>query len=294
MICDCSSQIFKTIIILSVLFLITIYIIYNKTPINKTTGDVPIAPSANLSDGVSESISNKLDALNNNINNVNTNINIVKTETLNNINSYEKNITDVANAAASKAAIIISAKATADATASNAAIIVAANIATTKAAADTAAANATIIVAANIANAKAKTRNTTAVNTIIENFELPKSECLCDPLLRINENNNYEKVNMGSRNQSYIHPRIPGFQLFGIIINKNLNSAYNLYGRRTYYRSNEYDYYIDGNIENTQIKIPLLYKKELFDKDIVKIPELHNNEYTVTLYDKEKLYYIPY
>ena len=91
-----------------------------------------------------------------------------------------------------------------------------------------------------------------------------------------------------------IHPQIPKFQLFGIIINKSLNKAYNLYGRKTYYRSNEYEYYIDGNIDNTQIKIPLSYTKEFFDKDVVKIPELHNNEYIVTLYEKEKVYYIPY
>lgn len=73
------------------------------------------------------------------------------------------------------------------------------------------------------------------------------------------------------------------FQLYGVLMNDK--TAYNLFGRRTYRNSNIYEYYIIGNINNTEIKIPLKYNKEFNNEQNIKLPELNNENFKVLLYE---------
>ena len=82
------------------------------------------------------------------------------------------------------------------------------------------------------------------------------------------------------------------YQIMGVLIEDNKASAYNIFGRQTFPGSNEYEYYIQGKINNTDIKYPLKIKKELEDSKELNIPELGIFKIKVYNYDSPK--YIPY
>jgi hypothetical protein len=93
------------------------------------------------------------------------------------------------------------------------------------------------------------------------------------------------------------------FQILGILVKENIDEhpkdnipIYNIYGRPTFPRSNEYDYFIEGVFNNMPIKIPIKNKKELIDGDILRIPELASisKNFKVKLYDYYQPRYTPY
>ena len=98
------------------------------------------------------------------------------------------------------------------------------------------------------------------------------------------------------RNRKYINIPTQGmpdnYQLLGVVMNNNNTKAYNLFGRQTHPSSSEYEYYIIGNIDNTQIKIPLSNSKEIFDKDSIRVLEL-NDTFLVNLYKYDTPKYYP-
>ena len=98
------------------------------------------------------------------------------------------------------------------------------------------------------------------------------------------------------RNRKYINIPTQGmpdnYQLLGVAMNNDNTKAYNLFGRQTYPSSSEYEYYIIGNIDNTQIKIPLNNSKEIFDKDSIRVLEL-NDTFLVNLYKYDTPKYYP-
>ena len=98
------------------------------------------------------------------------------------------------------------------------------------------------------------------------------------------------------RNRKYINIPTQGmpdnYQLLGVAMNNNNTKAYNLFGRQTHPSSSEYEYYIIGNIDNTQIKIPLSNTKEIFDKDSIRVLEL-NDTFLVNLYKYDTPKYYP-
>ena len=82
------------------------------------------------------------------------------------------------------------------------------------------------------------------------------------------------------------------YQIMGVLIEDNKASAYNIFGRKTFPGSNEYEYYIQGKINNTDIKYPLKIKKELEDNKELNIPEL--GIFKIKVYDYDSPKYIPY
>jgi hypothetical protein len=87
------------------------------------------------------------------------------------------------------------------------------------------------------------------------------------------------------------------YQLIGVVFKKNnLNHdiAYNLFGRQKFLGSNQYEYYIAGNMNNTNIKIPIKIKgdREIEDNQTINIPEI-NSTFNVKLYDYDSPRYNP-
>ena len=75
------------------------------------------------------------------------------------------------------------------------------------------------------------------------------------------------------------------YQLVGLLYNNDVNKNYQLFGRRTYPRSNEWEYYILGKDEGgLEIKFPLDTKQEIYNNTQVNIP-LYNSNFTVKIYD---------
>lgn len=71
------------------------------------------------------------------------------------------------------------------------------------------------------------------------------------------------------------------------------NRLIKFFGRQKYPNSNNYEYYVLINNGNDQIKINLDRTKELYNDDVVKIPEL-GKSYAVKLNKDEDSYYNPY
>ena len=93
------------------------------------------------------------------------------------------------------------------------------------------------------------------------------------------------------------------YQLLGILTKESFDNQpkdnipiYNLYGRPTFPRSNQYEYFIEGVFNNMPIKIPVKNKKELYDGDIINIPELEaiSKNFKIKLYDYYQPKYNPY
>jgi hypothetical protein len=121
------------------------------------------------------------------------------------------------------------------------------------------------------------------------------SSVISDPLvaperrLEIDKSGNYPLI---------INERTRGdpdsYQMVGILYNEYSNKNYQLFGRRTYPGSNEWEYYIRGkDIGGLDIKFPLNTNQEIYDSATIDIP-LDNTIYTVKIYDYDKPRYIPY
>jgi hypothetical protein len=64
------------------------------------------------------------------------------------------------------------------------------------------------------------------------------------------------------------------YQLLGIVLRNNTETAYNLFGRQTYPGSNQYEYYVQASMNDNLVKIPISIKgdKEIEDDQIIDIP----------------------
>lgn len=88
------------------------------------------------------------------------------------------------------------------------------------------------------------------------------------------------------------------YQLLGVLLRDNTESAYNLFGRQKYPGSSQYEYYVQGKMDYNDVKLPLDIpgQKELDDGQIVKIPgtDPSKGEFKVKLYNFDSPRYIPY
>ena len=85
---------------------------------------------------------------------------------------------------------------------------------------------------------------------------------------------------------------LPSFQKTGILY-KDGKETLPLFGRPTYYGSDEYEYYIIDSSRNFN-KIPLEnIKKEIMDGEEVNVP-IYNTNYKAMIYEPEEVRYIPY
>ena len=88
------------------------------------------------------------------------------------------------------------------------------------------------------------------------------------------------------------------YQLIGIVIRDNTETAYNLYGRQTYPGSNEYEYYVQKTDYHNNVKIPIKIKGniELVDNQIIDIIGTNHEKgiFRVKLYNYDLPRYNPY
>ena len=87
------------------------------------------------------------------------------------------------------------------------------------------------------------------------------------------------------------------YQLLGIVMRDNTETAYNLFGRQTFPGSNQYEYYVQGNLDRNIVKIPITISgdREIEDGQTIIIPgtSLMNGEFKVKLYKLEVPRYNP-
>lgn len=93
------------------------------------------------------------------------------------------------------------------------------------------------------------------------------------------------------------------YQQVGILTNKSNSSVKPLYGRRTYNRSNHWNYYSSTD-SNLSLKIPIFKNNrkctdeqgcsEINDGDEIVIGNISDDVYIVTMYSNSDFQYIPY
>ena len=84
------------------------------------------------------------------------------------------------------------------------------------------------------------------------------------------------------------------YQLLGILFNKEINKAYQLYGRRTYPGSYEWEYYIRGkDTGGLDFKYPLTTKQEIQDNSEMNL-DIDENTFTVKIYEHDQPRYNPF
>ena len=92
------------------------------------------------------------------------------------------------------------------------------------------------------------------------------------------------------------HGEIEPYQLVGILYNKELNKNYQLFGRRTYPLSPEWEYYIVGkDSDNFETKFPLSIKTDVYQLDgtEINIP-IYNSMFKVLIYNYNQPRYSPF
>lgn len=84
------------------------------------------------------------------------------------------------------------------------------------------------------------------------------------------------------------------YQIVGLLYNANENVKYQLYGRRIYPGSYQWEYYVRGkDSSGLDFKFPLPRKEEIHDGDNITVP-LDNITFTVKIYDYNLPRYNPY
>lgn len=88
------------------------------------------------------------------------------------------------------------------------------------------------------------------------------------------------------------------YQLLGVVLRNNTESAYNLFGRQTFPNSNQYEYYVQTTMHNNTVKLPIKVRgdKEIMDHDEISIPGMDKSKgrFTTKLYKFDVPRYNPY
>ena len=88
------------------------------------------------------------------------------------------------------------------------------------------------------------------------------------------------------------------YQLMGVLLRENTETAFNLFGRQIYPGSDQYEYYAQGTMHNNTVKLPIQNKgdRELYDGDEVRIPGTDNEKglFKVKLYKLDVPRYNPF
>lgn len=87
------------------------------------------------------------------------------------------------------------------------------------------------------------------------------------------------------------------YQMLGVVLRNNTETAYNLFGRQTWPGSNQYEYYVQGNMDGNIVKIPLKIRgdREIEDGQAVQISgtDPAKGAFKVQLYKLDGLRYNP-
>ena len=86
--------------------------------------------------------------------------------------------------------------------------------------------------------------------------------------------------------------------MLGIVLRNNTETAYNLFGRQTFPGSNQYEYYVQGNMDGNIVKIPIKIRgdREIEDGQGIQIPgtDPAKGAFKVQLYKLDSLRYNPH
>lgn len=84
------------------------------------------------------------------------------------------------------------------------------------------------------------------------------------------------------------------YQMVGLLYNKDVNKNYQLFGRRVYPGSYEWEYYVRGRDSGgLDIKFPLNQKQEIMDNSTLNLP-IDDNVYQVKIYNFDQPRYNPF
>ena len=133
-------------------------------------------------------------------------------------------------------------------------------------------------------------------NLIIPNFENKISErdrnVLYDDFKPPERRYNNLRINIPTRG----YP--DNYQLMGLVMRDNTETAYNLFGRQKFPGSSQYEYYVTANMDRNNVKIPIKINgdKEIENGQNIQIPgtNLNNGNFTAKLYEFDTPRYIPY
>ena len=142
-----------------------------------------------------------------------------------------------------------------------------------------------------------KNTNSKIDNTILENkLKNRDRDVLYNKLSapeRRHEQHNYININNITKINQYTQGEPDEYQLYGLLYIDNSDKKYQLFGRRSYPRSPEWEYYIGGKDSGgLDYKFPLDTKQEIFDNTTIINP-IDNNIYNVKVYNFNKPRYIP-
>lgn len=110
------------------------------------------------------------------------------------------------------------------------------------------------------------------------------------PERRYDNHGGFLKLNERTRGEQDNH------QLIGILYNNenNIDKVYQLYGRREYKGSDQWEYYIRGvDKGGLDYKFPLKNIREIRDGEKITL-DIDKKSYTVKIYDYAEFKYIPY
>jgi hypothetical protein len=88
------------------------------------------------------------------------------------------------------------------------------------------------------------------------------------------------------------------YQLMGILLRDNTETAYKLFGRQKFPGSSQYEYYVQATMHNNDVKLPIAINgdKEIMDGQNLKLPGMDQSkgDFKVQLYNFDAPRYIPY
>ena len=174
-----------------------------------------------------------------------------------------------------------------------------------------------VIIYKNITNQKNGAFNDKILNKLMKKInQIENDKVTHDKVTNDNDNNiNNNEIKIKKVYYDDFHPpeqinrhirsiNIPtrgfpeNYQLKGLLLRDNTETAYNLFGRQKFPGSSQYEYYIIANMDRNHVKIPLKINgdKEIEDGQTINVPgtNQNNGSFTVKLYDYDLPRYIPY
>jgi hypothetical protein len=86
------------------------------------------------------------------------------------------------------------------------------------------------------------------------------------------------------------------YQIMGVLLREDTETAYNLFGRQTYPGSNLWEYYCENDkYNNVKLPVKIHGNKEIMDGDMVHVPGTNssNGKFKVKLYKYDEPRYVP-
>ena len=134
-------------------------------------------------------------------------------------------------------------------------------------------------------------------NTLNQTLKKRDTSVLNDKLVapeRRHEKHNYRIIDKSLKINEYTRGEPESYQIVGILFKEDQDKKYQLFGRKTYPSSLEWEYYIGGRDSGgLDYKYPLDTNQEIYDNTEIINP-IDNNTYNVKIYNFNKPRYIPY